>query len=331
MKGLWIEGGTIRLRDDLPRPAPRPGETRVRVLRAGICATDLALRRGYMGFVGVPGHEFVGLAIDGPLAGERVVGEINAGCGHCTECSSGLERHCPKRTVLGILGRPGAFAEELSLPTRNLHRVPVSVALDEAVFTEPLAAAFEILEQVKPSRGTEVLVVGDGKLGILCGWVLHRAGLAVSVEGRHPERRELLPPGVAYRPADGSGGGSAGSLPETPERFDVVVEVTGNPSTLGALVSRVRPRGTIVVKTTSERAATIDTSGIVVHEISVVGSRCGPFGPALAALAEGAIPVGRLVAARYRLSQGVAAFDRAERRGTLKVVLENDGEGASRS
>ncbi len=199
MRGLYIESGVLRFRDDLPEPEPGPGETLVEVVQVGICATDLALVRGYMGFAGTPGHEFVGRALGGRFAGRLVVGEINAACGRCRACESGLGRHCSERSVLGILGRPGAFAARLALPEGNLHAVPEGVSTDAATFTEPLAAAFEILDQCPVTSGMRALVAGDGRLGLLCAQVLALAGAEVTLAGRHPERAALLPPDVHHR------------------------------------------------------------------------------------------------------------------------------------
>jgi len=314
MRGLWIEDGAVRLRDDLPAPEPTSGSTRVRVTCAGVCATDLALRRGYMGFTGVPGHEFVGVAIDGPRAGQRVVGDINAGCGSCQSCREEQGHHCPDRTVLGIMGRAGAFAEELLLPDRNLIFVPDHVTDDVAVFTEPLAAAFEIVEQV-PMTGQRALVAGDGRLGLLIAKVLALAGCEVTCAGRHPERAAMLPNGARH---------ATGVLESAPtERtYDLAVEATGDPEALPRLVGHVRPRGTIVLKTTAERPTTLDLAPFVVDEITVIGSRCGPFDRAIHALAAGAIDPLPLVEARYPLADAVEAMDHAGRGGVLKVLVD---------
>lgn len=323
MRGLLIREGRILYAEDLPAPGATPRdaadashECRVRVLRAGICATDLALARGYMGFQGVPGHEFVGVALDGPLAGRRVVGEINAACGACPTCRAGLARHCPERTVLGILGRSGAFAEELSLPAGNLHAVPDAVPTDHATFAEPLAAAFEIPAQVELAPGMHARVLGDGRLGLLCAQVLALSGVEVALHGRHPERGLHLPPGVVH----------AGAIPAPPrpaaERAPLVVEATGDPQVLQQALGLVAPRGTLVLKTTSERAGALDLAPLVVDEITLVGSRCGPFQPALEALAAGRIAVEPLIHARFPLEEGAAAFARAARPGTLKVLLD---------
>jgi threonine dehydrogenase-like Zn-dependent dehydrogenase len=322
MRGVHLADGALAVRDDLPPPAVAGDEVPVRVLVAGICATDLALRRGYMAFRGTPGHEFVGVAEAGPLAGERVVGEINAACGHCDACDRGLGRHCSTRTVLGILGRPGAMAERIALPARNLHRVPDRVSDDAAVFTEPLAAAFEIGELVRLEAGRRALVAGDGKLGVLCAWVLHLAGLAVVVAGRHPERKRLLPEGAEHVTRLLESDRPWHAVDPAEAVFDLAVEATGRTEVLSRLVSLVRPRGTIVLKTTSESATTIDTSGLVVHEISLVGSRCGRFGPSLDALEKGLVPVERLIDARVPLANAEEAFTRAASGGALKVLLD---------
>ncbi len=316
MRGLFLEDSKLTYREDLPAPEPGADDTLVDVIQAGVCATDLALSRGYMGFTGVPGHEFVGVARTGPLAGKRVVGDINAACGTCETCVAGNPHHCPNRTVLGIFQHGGAFAEQLYLPTRNLLEVPETVASDAATFVEPLAAAFEIGEQVKLEVGQRALVAGDGKLGLLCAWALHVAGVTVTVAGRHAERSELLPDAVELR---------TGMLEQDAVqdvKFDVVVEATGRESVLPRVLAFVRPRGTIVLKTTTEAATTIDLSPLVVDEITMVGSRCGPFDKALAALADGTVPVEKMIDARFPLRDGVEAFARAGTGGVLKVLVE---------
>ncbi|MCE9595000.1 MAG: alcohol dehydrogenase catalytic domain-containing protein [Planctomycetes bacterium] len=304
----------MRLRDDVPAPTAVVGEVRVRVTHVGLCSTDLALARGYMDFRGVPGHEFVGVALECALAGRRVVGEINAACGHCAACVAGGDRHCAERTVLGILGRPGALAEVLSLPERNLREVPANVSDASAVFTEPLAAAFAIGESVALVPGERALVLGDGKLGLLCAHVLARAGLAVTLAGRHPERNGLTGLRVDH----------VGPLERAGRGYDLAVDASGDPDALPALLARVRPRGTIVLKTTSERPTTLDLAPLVVDEIRLVGSRCGRFEPALEALASGSLAVEPLIVARYPFARVEEAFDHAARPGTLKVVVELD-------
>jgi threonine dehydrogenase-like Zn-dependent dehydrogenase len=316
VKGVWLDDGAVSVRDDLARAAPGKNETRVRVRYGGICATDLALRRGYMGFRGVPGHEFVGVAEDGPLAGRRVVGEINAGCGTCALCVAGDPRHCTARTVLGILDRPGAFAEELALPTRNLLTVPDAVSDVAATFTEPLAAALEITEQVDVQPGMRALVAGDGRLGLLCAHVLARAGLDVTVAGRHEERADLLPDSTRFE----RGLLEEGAAEDT-RRWDLAVEATGSETALARLLPLVRARGTVALKTTSEKDPTIPLWLAVVNELTLVGSRCGRFAPALKMLEEGVVPVERFVHATFSLDDAPAAFERADDSGTLKVLL----------
>lgn len=318
MQGACLDRGRLDWRTDLPEPAPRPGWTRIALRCAGICATDQALRRGYMGFRGVPGHEFVGIALEGPLQGRRVVGEINAGCGACDDCRAGFARHCAGRTVLGIAGLPGAFAEQLALPTRNLLPVPDALDDDQAVFTEPLAAALHIADDVDLRCHPRALVAGDGKLGLLCALVLRQHGCSVTVAGRHPERRALLGSDIAFA----SGWLEEDStVPDGTAPFDLAVEATGDPTVLSRLGALVRPRGTIVLKTTSELPAALDLAAVVVHEQRLLGSRCGRFRPALQALQSGAIDPRPLIAARYPLSDVRTAFDHAGRRGTLKVLL----------
>jgi len=282
----------------------------VRVLRAGVCNTDLELVRGYYPFTGVPGHEFVGRVESAPgheeWVGKRVVGEINAVCGTCPTCRAGRPPHCERRTVLGIRGRDGAFAEHLTLPVANLHEVPAGVADEAAVFTEPLAAALEVREQVAVAAGDRVVVVGSGKLGNLVAQILALAGADLLVVGRNPETLGLLA-------ARGLPTGTADDLPA--RRADVVVECTGNPDGL-ALALRA------VLKSTYHGPATVDLARVVVDEVSLVGSRCGPFAPALALLARGAVDVAPLVHARYPLAEANAAFAHAARAGVLKVLVE---------
>jgi 2-desacetyl-2-hydroxyethyl bacteriochlorophyllide A dehydrogenase len=321
VRGLVISPGGVRYQSDLPRPKRASGECRVRVRSAGICATDLALARGYMGFQGVPGHEFVGVALEGPLAGERVVGAINAGCGVCVDCCGGDARHCPERSVLGILGRSGAFAEELVLPAANLYAVPAALGDAAAVFAEPVAAALEIVEQVRLSSSLRALVIGDGRLGLLCAQVLAGEVGEVHVAGRHPERAPLSGGAVHL------GELAAGAVPAR-ERYDLVVEASGNPDVLQRALGAVRPRGTLVLKTTSERPALVDLAPLVVDEITLLGSRCGPMKRALEELAAGRIVVQAMIHARFPLSEGERAFARAGEPGTLKVLIDMPGASA---
>ena len=303
------------LRPDLPSPAPKPGEALIKVLRAGVCNTDLELTRGYYPYSGILGHEFVGVVETGPeeFLNKRVVGEINASCGNCEFCQRGIKTHCLDRTVLGIVNRNGAFAEYLSLPIANLHLVPESVSTDAATFTEPLAAALEILDQVNIESNHRVLVVGDGKLGLLVAQAIATTGCEMLAIGRHKEKLQILKDcGIAVGFADGIKSGS----------FDVAVECTGNPEGFAIALSALKARGTLVLKSTYAGKLTIDASRIVVDEIKLVGSRCGPFAPALELLAAGKISVLPMIQVRFDLQDGVRAIDRAAQKGTLKVLID---------
>lgn len=299
---------------DVPVP-DRADEARIRVSLAGVCATDLEIVRGYMGFSGTLGHEWVGVveaAPDRAWVGRRVVGDINASCGRCPTCLAGRPSHCPSRTVLGIVGRDGAFAEQISLPIANLHAVPDAVPDDAAVFTEPLAAACEILEQVHVRPSTRVIVLGAGRLGQLSARVLALTGATVDVVGR-PERTALLPDGVG-RVALADAGRLAGA--------DIAVDCTGSKDGLALATRLVRARGTVVLKTTVHDPAAPPVNGWVIDEVTLVGSRCGPFDPALRLLASGAVDPRPLISARLPLADGVAAMRRAAEPGTMKVLLE---------
>jgi threonine dehydrogenase-like Zn-dependent dehydrogenase len=315
-----VAGGSAPAVVERPDPVPASGEAVVRVLLAGICGTDLEIVRGYMSHAGVLGHEFVGVVESSPdpaWIGKRVVGEINASCGACASCASGLRRHCPSRTVLGILGRDGAFAERLALPIANLHAVPDSVPDEAAVLTEPLAAAHEILDQVQVERGARTLVVGDGRLGQLCAQVLARAGAPPVVWGKHPEKlARLTKLGLAT---------ISGTSPPA-GRFDVVVEATGAPSGLARALAAARPRGTVVLKSTYHGSEPISLTGLVVDEITLVGSRCGSFAPALAHLVSDPHLHAGFVTARYPLARAAAAFARASESDALKVLLATSDE-----
>jgi threonine dehydrogenase-like Zn-dependent dehydrogenase len=318
MRALVLDDTGVRLDPQRPDPAPGPGDVLVRVLRAGIYETDLQLVRGYKGFRGVLGHEFVGIPLDGTFAGRRVVGEINCSCWTCADCLAGRPGHCPRRTVVGILGRDGAFADLVAVPERNLHVVPDAVPTDAAVFTEPLAAAFQVLAQIPIERGDRIVVLGDGRLGNLCAQVLAAESDRVQVIGRHPSKLAILDAlGIPTRLADALGESS-----DAERTADVVVECTGSADGLRAALRLVRPRGTIVLKTTLAGEQTVALAPLVVDEVTVVGSRCGPFGRALDALEHGLIDVMPLVTDRFDLSDGVRALERAGERGVLKVLIE---------
>lgn len=318
MRAIVLDASGLRLETDRLEPVPGPGEVLVRVLRAGICETDLQLVAGYHGFQGVLGHEFVGVPLSGRLAGQRVVGEINCACGACDTCRMGMPGHCPHRTVLGIVGHDGAFADLVAVPERNLHAVPVAISTDVAMFTEPLAAAFQIPAQITIARDARVVVLGDGRLGNLCAQVLARMVDRLTVVGKHPRKLALLralgiDTGLL---ADYRGGRNA----------DVVVDCTGSASGLPMALQLVRPRGTVVLKTTIAGDQTLSLAPAVVDEVTIVGSRCGPFDQALAALDARTVQVEPLVSDRFDLSDGVRAMERAGEPGVLKVLLETDRE-----
>jgi threonine dehydrogenase-like Zn-dependent dehydrogenase len=315
MRAVVWDGSVIAVAER-PDPEPGDGTAIVAVSMAGVCNTDLEIARGYMGFRGILGHELVGIVEEGPpeWAGKRIVSEINFACGSCAACRQGLRRHCPTRRVMGILEADGAFAQRVAVPVANLHAVPDPLSDDDAVFAEPLAAAFEILEQLTVEPGQRALVLGDGKLGLLVAQVLQRAGATVHAVGRHRQKLDLL----AAR-------GIETSLESdyTPAKeMDISVEATGSVAGFEAAVAATRPRGTVVLKSTVAGRHDLDLAPLVIDEIQVVGSRCGPFAPALEALASHEIDVAALVSDRMPLSRGDDALRRAAEPGILKVLLE---------
>lgn len=298
-------------------PVPALGDTLIKVRQAGICSTDLEICKGYMGFKGILGHEFVGTVVssaDKALSGKRVVGEINIVCGRCDLCLSGLSTHCRNRSVLGILNRDGAFADYVRLPAANLHIVPDTVDDDHAVFVEPLAATFQILKQIKLDGRRWVTVLGDGRLGLLCAQVLRNAGCPVRVVGKHPEKLALCDKWSIR----------ARALTDISPRHDqdVVVDCTGSAGGFEMAMAMVRPRGIIVLKSTVAAGKALNLAPIVIDEIQVIGSRCGPFKEAIRALVEKSVDVGSLIQRRMRLEQGVEAVEYAARPGVLKVLLQ---------
>jgi 2-desacetyl-2-hydroxyethyl bacteriochlorophyllide A dehydrogenase len=315
MLGLWLENLQLSLRD-VPTPTPPPGEALIRTRLSGICGTDLELVRGYYPFIGVPGHEFVGevvAAAEKDWVGKRVVGEINAVCGECEQCRNGRPTHCEKRTVLGISGRDGVHAGFFTLPLANLHRVPDSVPDEAAVFTEPLAAALEIQEQVHLRPTDRVLLVGAGRLGQLIAQTLSLTGCDLRVVARHGHQRALLER-RNIRPI--------GEDEIQPRRWDVVVEATGSGSGFELARRALRPRGTLVLKSTYKGEMPVSWSPFVVDEITITGSRCGPFAPALRLLERGEVDPAGLIAARYPLAKALQAFEEAGKPGMLKALLE---------
>jgi threonine dehydrogenase-like Zn-dependent dehydrogenase len=313
MKAVWLEKNQISLRD-IPQP-DKPGEALIKIRKAGICSTDLELVKGYYPYTGVLGHEFVGDVVSAPdplWIGQRVVGEINAACGHCEACLNGRPTHCEVRTVLGITNRQGVFSEYTTLPVENLFAVPVSVPDEMAVFTEPLAAALAIQQQTPIKPTDRVLLVGAGRLGQLIAQTLALTGCDLHVLTRHSYQRDML---------SARGILSISEADIEPRKWDVVVEATGSPDGFNLARKAVRPRGTLVMKSTYAGNLDMNLSSIVVDEITVVGSRCGPFAPALRLLERREVDPTVLIAERYQLKDALKAFDRAAQPGVLKVLI----------
>jgi alcohol dehydrogenase len=319
MKALYFDGKLTLREVGLPRRAP--GEALIKVLLAGICGTDREILKGYSGFHGIPGHEFVGRVVecdDPQWMGQRVVGEINLACGKCPWCAKGLGRHCPHRTVLGIVNRPGAFAEYVTLPEANLHKVPEEISDRTATFAEPVAAACEILEQMPLPPGTWVAIIGDGRLGLLVAQVLKHAGAQVTLVGRHGWKLDLARAwGVRVL--------TEGAEELTSSSFPVTVEATGSPRGIGEALRLVEPRGTVVMKSTFHGAADFDATKLVVDEVTLLGSRCGPFAPALELLRQEQVIVHPLISKTFPLERGLEAFEYLDGTSALKVLLEIAG------
>lgn len=320
MQAIWLEKQTLSVRKDVPAPVPGPGEALVKVRLAGICATDLEMVRGYYLFEGILGHEFVGEVVAAPdnvstecsWVGKRVVGEINISCGACDTCRSGQPSHCARRSVLGINNHHGAFAEYLTLPLTNLHLVPDAVPDEAAVFTEPLAASLEIQQQVHIRPVDYVFVIGAGRLGQLIAQTVALTGCELYVVARHDYQREILSShDISVLDEN--------SLPE--RKADIVIEATGSAEGFALARRAVRPCGTIILKSTYVGDVQVDLSSIVVEEVKVIGSRCGPFPPALRMMKRGLINTTPLIVARYPLAEGLLAFQRASETGALKVLL----------
>ena len=325
MPALRFERGRVRL-DSVPIPKPAPGEALLEVVLAGVCATDLEITKGYMDFSGTLGHEFIGRVVsvarrrgaagaDRASPGDRVAGEINLPCRACPVCRSGLGNHCPTRAVLGILEKDGVFAQYATLPLENLHPVPGTIPDEKAVFIEPLAAALEVLEQVDVRKSDRLLVIGDGRLGLLVAMVLARASGRVTLVGRHPEKMARVE-GLGVRTVPVR---RAGTLRRA---FDVVVEASGGPEGWDTALAKLRPRGTLVLKTTVHGGRPWNPAPIVIDEITVVGSRCGPFPKAIEWLEKGWVDPTPLVAARFGLREGLRALEEARTPGVLKVLIQ---------
>ncbi len=317
MKALFLENKVLALKDvELPKTVAY--QALVKVKMAGICNTDIELVKGYMNFSGILGHEFVGVVEESnqpELIGKRVCGEINFGCGQCDYCHRGLNRHCPNRSVLGILNQAGAFAEYVAIPTENLQIVPDSVPDKEAVFVEPIAAAFEILEQIKVEPGQQIAVIGDGKLGLLICQVLKLTCAELFLIGKHENKLEI---------ARSFGINTINKSAEVSEKFDVVVEASGSSSGFATAMSLVRPRGTFVLKSTFAGNVEINAAPIVINEINIVGSRCGLFKPAIRALEQNLIQTSPLIDSIFPFKKALEAFKKAKLPGALKVLLQID-------
>jgi threonine dehydrogenase-like Zn-dependent dehydrogenase len=327
MRALYFDGTAVKFRQAHSDPVVADGEVLIKVLAAGVCQTDLEIARGYMNFKGVLGHEFVGAVakigkgVDAKWMGKRVCAEINCVCGKCDMCARGLSTHCFHRGVIGILNRDGAFAELISVPARNLHAIPDHVTNEEAVFVEPLAAAFQILRQVPIEKRTKALVLGDGRLGLLVAQVLHRTGCTLTLVGRH-EKKLAIAERIA---ATGAGRGTMRTVldRELQNRRDqdVVVDCTGRAEGFQRALELVRPRGTVVMKTTVAGEKPLNLASIVIDEITVLGSRCGPFVDAINALAAREVTVVPLISRRLRLEQGESVFSAGQSADALKILL----------
>lgn len=309
MRGVFCDGASVQLRRDLPSPEPGEGEVVLKVRVVGICDTDLQLARGYMSFRGIPGHEFIGEN----ESGQRVTASINNACNHCAACNSGRPGHCPNRTVLGIYQHDGAMADLVTVPSRNLHLIPDSIDDLTAVFIEPLAAAFRITEQLELSPGVTMAVLGDGKLGILCAQVARLTGASVHLIGKHPDRLALAGEDVRPHPLE--------DALKMGRVFDVVADCTGSKTGLPTALKLVEPCGTVVLKTTVAGDYTIDLSPIVIDEVRIIGSRCGPFPKAIAALSGRMVEVRRLIGEVYTLDSAEVAFRAAAVPGAKKIIM----------
>ncbi len=314
MKSVWLEDNQISLHD-VPQPR-KPDEALIKIRKAGICSTDLELVKGYYPYTGILGHEFVGEVVeaeDAAWVGQRVVGEINVVCNRCEQCLNGRPTHCENRTVLGIVNRDGTFAEFTTLPISNLHRVPDSVPDEMAVFTEPLAAALEIQDQINLKPTDRVLLIGAGRLGQLIAQTLALAGCDLRVVARHPHQQNLL---------KARGIRTVSEEEIQPWRWDVVVEATGSPSGFSLARKAIRPRGTLVMKSTYKGEMSVNFSSIVVDEINLIGSRCGPFEPALRLMESHQVDPTVLITDEFKLENALKAFERAAETGVLKVLVE---------
>jgi threonine dehydrogenase-like Zn-dependent dehydrogenase len=325
MNAVVFENHQIAV-EDVPIPRLSKNEARVRINLAGICSTDFELLKGYHNFAGIPGHEFVGVVESAPekvaLEGRRVVADINCGCGVCDVCLTVDQRHCGIRTVVGIRGRNGVFADFCVIPISNLSTVPDTIEDDEAVFAEPLAAALEIVRQVDASERSRVAVLGDGKMGLLCALVLQQFTKNLTLFGRHQRKLSIAAQQGVHTICRPENGPDETSTAQT-KKFDLVVEATGSPGGINEAISLVRPEGTIVIKTTSSEKSVIDLSAVVVNELNLIGSRCGEIAQALVFLERKVIDLRPMVEAVYPLENFEKAFERAGEKGSLKILIGN--------
>ena len=323
MKALWLENNQLNIRE-IPQPQEQ-GEALIKIKLVGVCGTDLELVKGYYPFVGIPGHEFVGEVVkvfestkpsdnqNQLLIGKRVVGEINVSCSHCEQCNNGRPTHCENRSVLGISNRNGVFAEYTTLPVENIHIIPDDIPDEMAVFTEPLAAALEIQQQIQIRPTDRVLLIGAGRLGQLIAQTVQLTGANLRVLARHQRQKDLL---------INRGINLIDEMEIFPWRWDVIIEATGSPIGFEIARKAVRPRGTIVLKSTYKGAITLNLSSIVVDEIILVGSRCGPFPPAIRLMQQKKVDPSVLIASQFPLSEGIKAFNKASETGILKVLVK---------
>lgn len=318
MKAIVFDN-ELKFVEDYPVPKPEKDEALIKVHMAGICNTDIEITKGYMGFKGIIGHEFVGVVekIDSSkqgLLGKKVVGEINCGCGVCKYCLKGLRNHCYKRKVLGILNKDGAFAEYITLPLENLHKVPENISDEEAVFTEPLAAAFEVSRQIKIRPEDKILVMGDGKLGLLISFVMKLFNPDLTLVGKHKNKLRIAKKQNT----------KTIFLDDLNIRksYDIVIDSTGSANGFDMALGLVKPRGIVVLKSTVAEGMPINLAPVVVDEITVIGSRCGPFKPALEALSKRQINVSPLITKIFKFDKAAEAFDKAKDRDSLKVLID---------